>query len=353
MAEKAEPPKLTMTHTKEQMLKAYGQLVRQLEEKREGELKPEQKREEMVTREAVDVADGLSTDGVSQGIGTIKTEVGAFFNRLTDRLEEELNKYRQVKRAVEARNRELQEIYDIQKVATSLAALIETQNNARTAFETEMATQKEALRQEMDTLRETWDAERERHSAEIKERDAAEKKQREREKEIFEYDFQRERQLARDKFQDEQDRLEREMQTKKETMERDLIEREQAIAQKEAEWRELSKKAEAFPEELASTVEKSVKDAVDRVEREAKNREALLKKEFEGERNVLQARIESLESIIREQQERLERLAQQSEKAYGQVQDIAVKAVEGASHLQAITRQQSAVESSRRPADEK
>lgn len=353
MPNKPEVTKLTMTHTKEQMLKAYSQLVKQLEEQREGEMKPEQKREEILTKEAVETTDGLSTDGVSRSIGGIKTEVGTFFNQLTDSLEEELNKYRQVKRAVEAKDRELREIYDIQKAATSLVALIETQTNVRQTFEVEMANRKEELSSDSETMRSEWAQEKERHTAEIKDRDLAEKKQREREKEAFEYEFEREKQLARDKFQDEQARQERDFKAKKEAMEHDLTERDTALAAKEAEWADLNRKAGAFPGELATAVEKSVKEAVDRVQVEARNREALLKKEFEGERNVLQTRIESLESIIKEQQERLERLAQQSEKAYGQVQDIAIKAVEGASHLQVITRQQPASESSRRPSDEK
>jgi hypothetical protein len=80
----------------------------------------------------------------------------------------------------------------------------------------------------------------------------------------------------------------------------------------------------------------------------------LLKKEFGGERNVLTTRIESLEKTVREQTEQVARLSQQAEKAYGQVQDIAVKAIEGSSHSQSFASlQQLMAEQARKPSQEK
>jgi phage-related minor tail protein len=105
---------------------------------------------------------------------------------------------------------------------------------------------------------------------------------------------------------------------------------------------------------LESAVNKAVKEAVERVQLEAKNREELLKKEFEGERNVLTTRIESLQKTAKEQQEQLAKLSQQSEKAYGQVQEIAVKAIEGTSHFQSLTSlQQLVAEQTRKQSQEK
>ena len=41
-----QPAKLSMSNTKQQMIKAYNELVKQLQEQREAELKPEEKIEE-------------------------------------------------------------------------------------------------------------------------------------------------------------------------------------------------------------------------------------------------------------------------------------------------------------------
>jgi len=154
-------------------------------------------------------------------------------------------------------------------------------------------------------------------------------------------------------FEDEKARLEREIAYKRDQAERELAEREKAIVEKEDELNELRKQVDAFPEELESAVNKAVKEAVQRVQLEAKNREALLKKQFEGERDVLNTRIESLEQTVKEQNERIAILTQQAEKAYSQVQDIAVRAIEAPAQSQSLTNlQQLIAEQTRKQAQE-
>jgi len=349
-----QPKKISLSNTKQEMLNAYNELLKQLQEKREAEVKPEEKIEEKTKKQVVEVADALSTEGIVQAVSTLKSEIGKLLSQLSDRLEEEVNNYRQVKKAVEVKQQELQEIYEIQKSASSLAALIEVQHQKRQEFEEEMAARKEELNREIHTIRAEWDKEKKLHEAELKERDAAEAKRREREKEEYLYAFRREQQLTKDQFEDEKAKLEREIQYKREQMEKELAERETAIAQKEAELNEWREKVSAFPKQLETAINKAVKEAVERVQLEAKTREELLKKEFEGERNVLNTRIESLEKTVREQAEHIAKLSQQAEKAYSQVQDIAVKAIEGSSHFQSLTSlQQLVAEQTRKQSQEK
>jgi uncharacterized membrane-anchored protein YhcB (DUF1043 family) len=90
-----------------------------------------------------------------------------------------------------------------------------------------------------------------------------------------------------------------------------------------------------------------VQETADRLKQEAQGKQELLKKEFEGERNVLTARIEALQQTVKEQTARTAGLSAQLEKSYGQVQEIAVRAIEGSS--KAIVYSQPVVsESSRR-----
>ncbi len=332
-----KPKSITMKNTKKEMLEAYGEVLQQLREKRAVELKPERAIEEKKIKEAVAVTDSLSTEGIVQEVSTLKLEIGGLLGQLSDRLEEEVGKYRQVRQAVEAKEEELQEIYEIEKSALSLAALIEAQHQKRQQTEAELAARKEELTWEIETLRAGWEKEKKVHEAEIKARDADERKRREREKEEYLYAFQREQQLAREQFEDEKARLEREITFRREQMERELADREKAIVEQETELNELRKQVSAFPKELQAAVSKAVKEAVQSLESEAKNREELLKKEFDGERNVLNTRIESLEKTVTEQNEQIAKLSQQVEKAYGQVQDIAIKAIEGTSHSQPLT----------------
>jgi hypothetical protein len=93
----------------------------------------------------------------------------------------------------------------------------------------------------------------------------------------------------------------------------------------------------AFPKEMEAAINAAVKDATARLQLDGKNREELLRKEFDGERNVMMTRIESREQLVKEQSEQIARLSQQLEKAYGQVQDIAVRTVEGSSHSKSLS----------------
>lgn len=332
MAEKkATVRKISPTSTKQEMLEAYSTLANELQEKEGSELEPEKKREEKRAKEAVQVADALSSEGIAKGINDLKLETNRMLTQLSERLDQEVNNYESIQKAIEIRNKELQELYEIEKSASTLAALIEVQNQKRQEFESEMAERKENLTREIETMRAEWAKEKKEQEALSKLMEAEEKKRREREKEEFKYTFERERQLALDKFADEKTSLEKEIRSKREQMEKDLAEREKAIAQSEAELNELRKRAQAFPKELEETVKKSVKEATDRISFEAKTKEDLLKKEFEGQRNVLTTRISALEKIVEEQSQQIAKLSQQLESAYQKVQDIALKAVERSS----------------------
>lgn len=351
---KVQTRKLTLANTKQEMLQAYNELLKQLEAQKELELKPEKRLEEKKAKEVLQIAETLSSEGVAKGISNLKIEVGKVLAQISDRLEEEIQKFKAVQNAVSLKEKELQELYEIEKSAMSLAALIEAQNEKRQAFEAEMNAKKEALTREIETLREEWNREKAEYEAAIKERDAAEKKRRDREREEYEYAFKREQKLAKDKFEDEKAKLEKEIHLKKEQMEAELKAREKAILEKEEELNDLRKRVSAFPKEMEAAVAKAVKEVTEKLSSEAKNREELMKREFLGEKNVLLTRIESLEKTVKEQSERIVKLNAQLEKAYQQVQEIAMKTIEGTSSIKAFSNlQQWLGEQVKKPASEK
>jgi hypothetical protein len=336
MEEKKETKKLSMSSTKQEMLEAYNTLLKRLQEKREGELKPEKKIEEKKIQEAVQVAESLTVEGVAKEIGVLKLDIGKMLSQITDRLEGEVNKFVAIRSAITAKEKELQELYEIDKVAMTLAALIEVQHEKRREFESEMVKKKEELRLEIESTRIEWEKEQAEHEAAVKERDIAEKKRQTRDKEEFEYAFKKEQQHAKDRFEYEKAKLENEIKTKKEQAENELKVREEEISEKENELNDLRKRVSLFPKELETAVNRAIKEAGERLILEAKTKEDLLKKEFEGERNVLNTRVEAMEKTVKEQSERSATLSQQLEAAYQKVQDIAVKTVEGSSNFKSL-----------------
>jgi len=348
-----ETDEITMSNTKKEMLAAYKEMVNRLQEKRKAEMKPEQKIQEKEKGEAVRVAESLSTAGIGKEIGNLKSEIGKMLVQLSDRMEEEIAKYVRTKSAVEAKVKELEEIYEIEKSTSTFIALLEAQQEKRRQFEAEMAGQKDELEHEIQFMREAWKQERDAHDAEIKERDEAEKKRRAREAEEYKYKFEREKQLASEQFEYEKAKLEREGSLKREELERDLAAREKALSEREAELNHLREMVEAFPKEMEAAIARAVKETTGRLNREAETTEELLKKDFQGQQNVLNSRIESLRQTVKEQGEQIAKLSGQLDKSYGQVQDIAVKAIEGSSNATAFAAMQARVsESSRRSGQE-
>ena len=336
MDEKKEAKKLAMTNTKQEMLDAYNTLLKQLQERQAVELRPEKKMEEKKTKEAVLVAESLGSEHVAKEINNLKLDVNKMLTQLYDRLDAEVQKFQAIQNAIAAKERDIQELYEIEKSAMTLAALIEAQNLKRQEFTAEMDIKKETLKREIETTRDEWLKEKEVYEVAVKERDAAEKKRQAREKEEFDYAFKREQQLATERYKYEKSKLDQELKDRKEALESELRAREATVAEREEELADLRKRAAQFPKELETAVNRAVKETSERMAFEAKAREDLLKKESEGERNVLKTRIESFEKTAKEQNERMTRLSQQLEEAYQKVQDIAVKTVEGASNSKSL-----------------
>jgi hypothetical protein len=340
--------KLTLSSSKKEMLAAYNAAIEELEARGEAETKPEQKLKEKEEKQAVQVADTLSTDGIAREIGALRSEVGKMLAQLSDKLEAETEKYDRVKQATAVREQQLKEIYEIEKAASSLTALIQSQAERREQFETDMATRKAELEEEITGTRESWQEEKRDHEAEIKERDEAEKKARTREAEEYKYKTEREKQLLKEQFEYEKARLTREMALKREEQERDLAARQKALADQEADVKQLRERAVTFPAQLTAAVDKAVQEIAARLQRESQVREEMLKKDAEGEKKVLLSRIEALQATCKEQAAQIAKLSGQIEKSYGQVQDIAVKAIEGAASSQALAALQSRSDTSRR-----
>jgi len=357
MPEKPNPVpvrKLSDKNTKQELLDAYQTLAQQLEQKRAAELNPERQVLEKKAEEAIKTATTLDPEGIDREIGSLKSDIGRMLAELSEKLAAEAARFKSLQQAVEAKQRELQELYGIEKTAATLAALIETQNQKRAEFEAEMTQQRERLTAEIETTRTDWEKERKAHEAELRERDAAEKKARDREKEQFDYAFKRDQQAVRDKLADEKATLEKELKLKKEIVDKELAGREGVLVEKETELATLRAKAAAFPQELDGAVAKAVKEATDKLKLESKNREELLQKQFEGERNVLATRNEALEKAIKELADQNGRLNKQLDAAYLKLQEIAEKTIEGASQSKSLAElQKLLVEQGRRPAAEK
>jgi hypothetical protein len=337
---KTDSTEPTLKSSKQELLDAYHEILEQLQQREKAQLRPEQRVQERKEEKVLTAVAGLSADGAIQQANLLKQEMAKTLSELGERLAAEVNRFIQVQQAIQIKEKDLKEIYDIERAAGSLAALIEAHRVEKDRTEAEMAEEKAELTREIDAIRQQWTKEKAERDAKVKEQQEMEAKQRKRQEEEYRYAFERERQLAKDKFEDEKAKLlaekqsiEGQMKALKEQTEKSLQAREQAISQREAELASLQAEVQAFPKRLDATAAAAVKESGDRLRLEAKYEKDLLLKQFEGEKNVLTARIQSFDKAVKEQAEQLAKLSQQQEAAYQKVQDVAVKAIEGASKV--------------------
>ena len=145
-------------------------------------IRNQEKRIDKVVRSA----DSFSMDKIGVKIGGLKSDIGNMLADISEKMGEEVEKYRNVKEAVEVKEKELHEIYEIQKSASSLKALLDLQKQKKEEYEAEMAEKKAALQEEITADRSEWEREKLLHEEIEKDLEEREKKKRKREKDEYE-----------------------------------------------------------------------------------------------------------------------------------------------------------------------
>ena len=84
---KDEASAISMANTKKEMLTAYQELLRQMEEKEKAELRPAQVKERKEKAEAVTTADSLATEDIGARVAGLKQEMGRALTNISDKLE--------------------------------------------------------------------------------------------------------------------------------------------------------------------------------------------------------------------------------------------------------------------------
>jgi colicin import membrane protein len=314
MRTKAETEK-EFTEIQEQVTAAHEALDPKVEEVR--------KVRETETRAAVD---GLSVDAVVGEISNLGLTVSKSLAALSDQLAQEVNRLATVWEAVTLEQKELERLHKIDVAATALDQLVQ-----------DYSRQKEQLEAEITTQRTAWAEEQRQTERDAKEQEEILKKQRQRETEDYEYRKVLERKKAQDKYEEEVKLQERANKEKQETLEKSWRERESALKASEEELKTLRKEAAEFPARLQRESEKAAGEAARATEQKFEQRMLLLGKDSEGEKRLSDLRIKALEESLARQSAQMAALEKQLEEAKRQVQEIAVKAIEGASGARALS----------------
>lgn len=265
---------------------------------------------------------------------------GSAVSDLSEKLTVRASKLEELRELSDRETEQLAQLYDITEIDDdTLDNLIEQYETDAKTFSEEFDRQRETLEQALSERQQAWRKEQAEHEQAIKERNDRDRKARERDEETYRYELENQRQREQEQYKQSQQELYRQLQEDREATEQQWEERERAIAEREQQFEDYKAKVEAFPQELEATVKRGKETGRNIGQYQAKVKADLYAKEVEGQKQSYELQLQSLEETIGDREARIQTLSKQLDAALKQVQDLAVKAIEGSANqnsLQAI-----------------
>ena len=326
MPVKTSKPPVRGRRTKAEVQQEFADIQGQAEAARESAGAKADEAARLRDAEIRQSVDGVTVEGVVQKISGLGLEVSKALADISERLTREVQLLASTRDAVALEQKELERLHKIDVAATALDQMVQDYARQKQQLETEIATQ-----------RTTWEEESAVAERERKEQEESLKKQRQREIEEYEYKKALERKKAQDKYEEDVRLAEKKNKERQEALEKGWQQREAALKEREDELARLRKEAEEFPARLQKEAKAAAEQS--RRETEAKFEQQLLvlKKDAETEKRLAELQVKTLEDAVARQQTQIAAIEKQLAEAKQQVQDIAVKAIEGASGAKALS----------------
>jgi hypothetical protein len=270
---------------------------------------------------------------VIEGLEKLQISFGSAVSNLSEQLIGEATTLEDLQSSVDETLEQLAELHDLETVEEeTLGELIEEYQESYKNFDQEFNQQKETLETELQDLKKSWQKEQENHKLEIKDRDDNYKQSYQRDEEEYRYNLNLERNLDREEYEQEKRALYQELAEIRQVQEQQWLTREETIAQQEKAQALAKAAVEAFEKELEAKIKQGTDEGKGIGFYQAKVKADLRSKEVEGEKRNFELKIASLNQNIQNQEARIQALTKQLDAALKQVQDLAVKAIEGSSN---------------------
>ena len=320
--------------TKAQILEAYENVLKKLEEKSTDNPKEVQQRKEAV--KTVEAARKNTDESILNEIATLKARFAESLDKMQESLMNEHKTLSDIQAAIAIEQQSLQDLYGLKSNADSLAAILLAQKESKEQFDTDMKTAREKFDMEMTEAKSKWEKEKKEAAEHLKEEQNQVQKSRKREEDEYQYTTKQLRKKESDNYELKKMQLEAELTNKKLTFEKEFAEREKAIMEKEKEYAELKKLADSLPKEIEKAAQNAKSELEARLKLEFKYEKTLLSKENEGLLQLKDLRIETLENKVKEIESQMKLLGLKAETSEKSVKDIAMKAIESSSRIHVV-----------------
>ncbi|MEH2137843.1 hypothetical protein [Nostoc sp.] len=334
--------KPTDKNTKVEILQAFEELAKE-KTALKSELEKVAKENQSVTKEQPKLEQKIAMNQLSsvqqkmnntiESLAKIQLGFGSAANELSEQLTTKASKLEEIRRNLEEEIQQLTQLHKLEVSDDILDTLIQAYEDNTKAYQEESSQRSEVLFQEILEQRNTWVKEQEEHQRTIKERNENLNKTRQRDASEYKYNLELQRQLQSDEYEQQQKALYKQLEELLQETEKQWAEREKAIAEREKQFEELKAKVEAFPKDKEAAIKKATEEGKGIAHYQAKVKSDLYSKEVEGQKRFYEQRLQSLEQTITNQETRIQNLSKQLESALKQVQDLAVKAIEGTSNV--------------------
>lgn len=318
--------KITMKSTKQEIMEAYEEAMKKIAESESGKDDPVAAAKVENDKKIIESAQMIVEDNILNPVI--------------------IERYENLKTAIEMKNKELQELYGIETKANSLVAMINAYKdkeielkdkyNARTKELDDEFTKKELiLKEEIASLEKSKEDLINKIQNESNELTKSLNKKHKREEEEYEYNLKRSRKVENDRWEDE-----------KAAREKELAEREAAVKADEAELadrtsyiEELEKKVEEIPDLIQDAKDKAFADGKAKADKSNAFEVRAIKQQSEYDIKLLEDRVERVAADNEQLKKEKADLQTKLDDAYAQMRELAAETVKSTGGVKILSGQ--------------
>jgi SMC interacting uncharacterized protein involved in chromosome segregation len=268
-----------------------------------------------------------------ENLAIIQFGFGSAASELSEQLSNQAFKLAEIREAIDKEVEELKQLHNLEISEDILDTLVKSYEDNAKAYLEEFSQRYEVLSQEILEERNTWVKEQEEYKVTTKERNENIQKTRQREVAEYKYDLELQRKLETDEYEQRQKALYKELEEIQQEINKHWSEKEKEVSEGEKQFEEAKAKVEAFPKEKEAAIKKATEEGKGIAHYQAKIKADLYAKDVEGQKRFYEQRLQSFEQTISNQDSRIQNLTKQLDSALKQVQDLAVKAIEGSANV--------------------
>lgn len=275
-------------------------------------------------------------DTIAQ-LSQIKQGFGSFVSQLSEKLTREAAQLAEVREQTQAQRQRLLELHELEDIDDdTLDNLVGEYETNSKQFVEEFESQRETLEQALEERKQAWQKERRDRINTIEEQRRDYQKACERDESEYRYARKLQRETDAETYRQEQEERYRQLDEARQAQEKAWEEREKALAEREKEYFDLKAKVEAFPGEKEAQIKRGKEIGRNIALAQTKAQAELRQQEIDGQTQRYELQVQGLETTIGDRETRIAKLTQQLDATLKQVQELAVKAIEGNANAQSL-----------------